>query len=148
MAEDPDVVAQELARVVLSISDELWRAFAETDSIRLAGLPRDVIRVIVQTPGLTLVDIAEQLGKFPSNVSTAIRDLAERGLVERIRDDKDRRLTRLYPSAATLHSVRTVYASWSQLLQGTFQALTADEVTQIHAAVPVLAKIHNRLTSG
>ncbi|WP_378143860.1 MarR family winged helix-turn-helix transcriptional regulator [Cnuibacter sp. UC19_7] len=143
-AEHEEAVG-ELTRAVLTISDHLWKAFAETDEVRLSGLSSEVIRVVVETPGVTLIQIAERLGKFPSNVSTALRDLTERGLVERVRDDTDRRVTRLYPSTTALHGVRTVYASWNRLLAEAVDTLTAAETRRLLDAVPALSKIQQHL---
>jgi DNA-binding MarR family transcriptional regulator len=136
---------EQLTRVILGISDSLWRDFAERDETRLAGLPTEVIREIIDTPGVTMHEVADRLGKFPSNISVALRELSERGLVERIRDEKDRRAVRLYPSAATLHGIRSVLTSWGSLVREAVDELNPEEAERLLDALGPLTKVRNAL---
>lgn len=145
MADHSADQIEQLTRVILGISDMLWRDFAARDETRLAGLPTEIIREIIDTPGVTMHEVADRLGKFPSNISVALRELSERGLVERIRDDRDRRVVRLYPSAATLHGIRNVLTSWASLVHGALDGLNPDETERLLAALGPLTKLRDSL---
>lgn len=51
-------------------------------------------------PGVTQHELSEQLNVSPATVAVSIRRLESAGLVERVRDDRDKRLSRLYLTEA------------------------------------------------
>ena len=62
----------------------------------------EIMRLLVRRPGLSVNEAAGELRLAPANVSTALRALEARGLLERRRDPDDGRIVRLHPTAAAL----------------------------------------------
>ena len=62
----------------------------------------EIMRLLVRRPGLSVNDTAAELRLAPANVSTALRALEARGLLERRRDPADGRVVRLHPTEAAL----------------------------------------------
>src|SRR3954452_2814561 len=59
----------------------------------------EVMRLLVRRPGMSVGDVATELGLQASNVSAAVRALVARGLLERRTDERDARIARLFPTA-------------------------------------------------
>src|ERR1700735_4847639 len=55
----------------------------------------EVMRLLTRRPGLSVNDVAREIGVRANNVSTAVKALEDRGLLEKNRDQGDGRVTRL-----------------------------------------------------
>jgi len=82
----------------------------------------EIMRLLVRRPGLSVNEAAGELRLAPANVSTALRALEARGLLERRRDPGDGRIVRLHPTAAALAHRAEQERAWGDALA---QALTA-----------------------
>ncbi len=106
-----------------------------------AGLPYselEVMRLLVRQPGLSVSEVASALELQSSNVSTAMRSLVARGLIERRRDEHDGRVTRLYPThKAIAHRDRQEIA-WGERLARRLAQLPDAERERVLAAAPAL----------
>lgn len=71
------------------------------------------MRLLVRRPGLNVNDTASALHLQPANVSTALRALEARGLLERRRDPDDGRVVRLYPTSDALAHRQEQEIAWS-----------------------------------
>ncbi|MBC8091908.1 MAG: MarR family transcriptional regulator, partial [Pseudonocardia sp.] len=90
-----------IAAAIHVLSRTLRRAAAVQVGLDpLPGSEFDVVQHIGGHPGSTVSDVARDLGMQTSNVSTAVRHLAARDLVDRVPDAHDQRRIRLWPSAA------------------------------------------------
>jgi DNA-binding MarR family transcriptional regulator len=90
--------------------------------------PQDagLLRTLEANPGLTQIEISALFGVLPSRLVLLIDGLEAKGLVERRRDDADRRLIRLYPTAAGAAAARRVAALTLAMESELFRALPPD----------------------
>jgi DNA-binding MarR family transcriptional regulator len=69
-----------------------------------------ILRLLASSPGISQQRLAEVLGMLPSRVVAFIDQLESDGLVERSRDDADRRRNSLALTAAGTAALRTIAA--------------------------------------
>lgn len=119
---------------------------AELDPLPPSEL--EVIRLLVDRPGLNLGEVAEELNLQPSNASATVRMLVARGLVERRDDESDGRVTRLFPTSEASRTRRIREREWGRRLERHMSELSSDDVRCLLAAVPALRALAARLTPG
>lgn len=146
-AGDDRTAARELAVVLHDLGWLLPRTIGLAAS-RQEPLPAselEVMRLLVRRPGLSVNDVARELGLQPSNASTAIRLLIARGTLERRQDHADARVARLFPTAAAYAARDRREQSWGEQLAGALSGLPATDRTRLTAAVPALRQLAARL---
>src|SRR5690349_5673011 len=90
----------ELADLVLSISREIqFRGYTSPDAVSLSIPEGTVMRYLHRHPGVPPSQIAEATGLQRTNVSSTLRTLEARGLIERRDCPEDRRGSKIYPTA-------------------------------------------------
>jgi DNA-binding MarR family transcriptional regulator len=92
-ARDLAVVLHDLAWL---LPRTIGLAAARQDPLPASEL--EVMRLLARRPGLSVNDVAHELGMQPSNASTAIRSLIARGTLQRRPDTIDGRVVRLEPT--------------------------------------------------
>jgi len=135
-----DAITQDLAVVLLDLAWLAPRTIgAERDrATLLPGTELEVMRLLVRRPALSVNQVAEALRLQPTNVSTTVRSLIERGLIERRRDEHDGRVARLYPTSRALANREDHEAAWGQALEHVLAGLAAADAKQLLAAAPAL----------
>jgi DNA-binding MarR family transcriptional regulator len=98
----------------------------------------EIMRLLVRRPGLSVNDTAAELRLAPANVSTALRALEARGLLERRRDPADGRVVRLHPTAAALAHRSDQELAWGSALAQALAALPKADARRTLAATPAL----------
>lgn len=63
---------------------------------------------IARTPGITVSELARQTGIVKSHISNTIRDLEQRGWVEKKPDDDDQRILHLYLTPSAHEQLETI----------------------------------------
>lgn len=111
----------------------------------LPGSELEVMRLLVRRPGLSVTEVAAALRLQPANVSTTVRALDGRGLVERRRDDHDGRFVRLHPTPRALGHREAQERRWSDRLDDALGRLTADDARALRAATPALRQLADAL---
>jgi DNA-binding MarR family transcriptional regulator len=86
-------------------------------------------------------DIARSLGLQSSNVSTTVRSLVDRGLLEKRADPEDRRSHRLHQTAVAQRNNRTIDEMWIRGVQSLLDGMSPDEAAQLAEAAPLLARL-------
>lgn len=137
--------AQELRDVAGALRTVVWslRRYGE----RQAGLEQlphsefDVIRTVSNHAGITVSELARRLGLQSSNVSTTVRRLVERGLVERIPDEHDRRTIRLHPTSEAAQHKKLIDAVWVEGVRRQLSQFTEDEARLLVQAAPLIRKL-------
>jgi DNA-binding MarR family transcriptional regulator len=94
----------------------------------------EIMRLLVRRPGLSVNDTAAELRLAPANVSTALRALEARGLLERRRDPADGRVVRLHPTEAALTHRSDQERAWGGALAAALNALPKAEAKRTLAA--------------
>ena len=85
-------------------------------------------------PGLSVNDTAAEFRLAPANVSTALRALEARGLLERRRDPADGRVVRLHPTEAALTHRSDQERAWGSALAQALAALPKADAKRSLAA--------------
>ncbi|HEY3775814.1 MAG TPA: MarR family transcriptional regulator [Solirubrobacteraceae bacterium] len=101
---------------------------------RLDSLPRselEIMRLLVRRPGLTVGEVARELGLQRTNASTGIRALVRRGLLASERDALDGRVARLTPTALAIRYRDLREQAWAVALEERLMAVGAEERARI-----------------
>lgn len=94
----------------------------------------EVLAQIGSRPGSSVSEIARALRLQTSNVSTAVRGLVARGLVDRTTDPDDQRRTLLHPSPAAVRHRRMLDDAWAGLLADLLRDLPPGDADALRAA--------------
>jgi DNA-binding MarR family transcriptional regulator len=105
----------------------------------------EVMRLLVRRPGLSVNEVARELGLQAANVSTAIRALVARGLLERRRDQDDRRVVRLTATDRALAHRERQEGAWGEALRGALDGLEQDAAARLLEAAPALRELATNL---
>ena len=138
----------------MALHDLVWllprtldpQAEAELDPLSPSEL--EVMRLLVRRPGLSVGDVARELGLRPSNASAAIRGLLARGLLQRRVDGADARIARLEPTARAQAIRRQREEAWGKLLRAQLARLPAEDVASLLAAIEPLRTLVTELSAG
>ena len=115
-------------------------AQAEQDPA-LDSLPRselEIMRLLVRRPGLTVGEVARELGLQRTNASTGIRALVRRGLLSSERDPLDGRVSRLEPTPLAIRHRDLRERAWAAALKQRLGALAEEERARIMACAEPL----------
>jgi len=105
----------------------------------------EVMRLLTRRPGLSVNDVARELGMRPSNVSAAVRSLVARGTLRRRPDAADGRVVRLDPTREALAARDRREDAWGGVLDEVLGVLGRTERAHLVAALPALQLLAERL---
>jgi len=111
-------------------------------------LPRselEVMRLLAQRPGLSVNEVAADLGIRPPNVSAAISSLVARGQLERREDPADGRVVRLYPTRSAMRIRAAQERAWGSALDVVLDELDPRDREQLEDAGGALAGLAQAL---
>jgi DNA-binding MarR family transcriptional regulator len=108
----------------------------------------EVMRLLVRRPGLTVGEVARELGLQRTNASAAVRTLTGRGLLERHGDPSDGRVARLTPTRRAIENRDRREAAWGQALSRRLDELEPGAAAQVIACAGPLRVLADRLTAG
>ena len=151
MARQPPIGPSRELAVVLH--DLVWlfpRTIDLGAEVGLEPLPPselEVMRLVVRQPGLSVGDVARELGLQPSNASAAVRALVVRGLLHRRPDERDGRISRLTPTPRAEAIRRQREAAWGELLRARLTRVPREDAAQLLAAVGALRSLAADLSS-
>jgi DNA-binding MarR family transcriptional regulator len=140
--------------LAVALHDVAWAlprtvdAEVEAELDPLAPSEIEVMRLLVDRPGLNLGEVAEELGLQPSNASATVRMLVARGLLERAPDESDGRVTRLFPTKEAARTGRIREHEWGRRLERHLAELSPEQVESLLAAVPALRALAAQLAPG
>jgi len=101
----------------------------------------EILRLVRREPGLRVHDVAAQLQLAPNTVSTLVQLLSAEGMVERLRDPDDGRVTRLGLLPPAEERLRRWHDLRREILAHRLSELDAGDREAVGRAVPVLEKI-------
>jgi len=127
----------EFADHVLEIAREIqFRGYASPEAVSLTPSEGTVMRYLFPHPGALPSQVAFATGLQRSNLSTVLRGLEEKGLIERIADPADGRSVRIHPTRKAIRNYATVRREWASAV-----AAAVDGEPDIEAALPLLAHV-------
>ena len=134
------IMAEDLAVPLFDLAWLLPRTIGAEGDPRwvLPASELEVMRLLVRRPGVSVNDVAAGLRLQPANVSTTVRSLEGRGLVERRRDEQDGRVVRLHPTALALEHREQQEAAWGEALARALADLPAADAARLREAAPAL----------
>lgn len=86
-----------------------------------------VLCALWEREGVTQTELGEHLAVQPATVTNALRRLERKGLVERVPDADDQRISRVFPTMEGRQRRADVEASWNQLEQASFAGIADHE---------------------
>ena len=115
----------DVADLVMSIAREIQvRGFGDARAVELSGSETNVMRFIDRNPGLGAGDVAQGTGLQRSNLSSALRSLEAKGLVERRHGEDDHRTVLLFPTSLAAQNLSVIRAEWSLMLRQAVESTT------------------------
>ncbi len=101
-----------------------------------------VLCALWENEGVTQTELAERLGVQPATVTNALKRLERKGLVKRVPDDDDQRVTRVSPSAEGRDIRGAIERQWDELEQASLAGLSDQECDQL---LGLLSKVRENL---
>jgi len=135
----------EIRDIAATVREVVWslRRFGERQS-GLDPLPHsefEVIRTVSDNPSITVSEVAKALGLQASNVSTTVRRLADRGLIERLPDEHDRRSIRLRLTARADKHKKLIESVWVDGVGDQLSRMSDDDVKLLVKAAPLFRRL-------
>jgi DNA-binding MarR family transcriptional regulator len=127
----------EFADDVLEIAREIqFRGYTSPEAVSLTPSEGTVMRYLFPHPGALPSHVAFATGLQRSNLSTVLRGLEEKGLIERVADPDDGRSVRIHPTSKAIDNYALVRGEWASAV-----AAAVDGDMDVDAALPVLASV-------
>lgn len=131
----------ELATVVARLRRVLRRAARRETADPLPPAASEVLVSVAERPGVGVNEVADELRLAPNTVSTLVRQLVDRGLLERSTDPTDRRAARLDVTPAARARLDGHRARRAETMDHALARLTPAEREVLAAAVPLLQRL-------
>jgi DNA-binding MarR family transcriptional regulator len=135
---DPLTVANELRPVLLRLSRELRR---ETEQLGITSRQATLLFLIRLSPGLSLKELAAEERISAPAVSGLVDRLEKAGLIERVRDEGDRRRVGLELTDEGERLLKRVRARRTTWLADRLKGLDDDELAAVEAAIEPLGRL-------
>jgi DNA-binding MarR family transcriptional regulator len=127
----------EFADHVLEIAREIQvRGYSSPEAVSLTPSEGTVMRHLFRHQAALPSEVAFATGLQRSNLSTVLRGLEEKGLIERVADPEDGRWVRIHPTPKAVRNYEIVRREW-----GAAVAAAADGDPAVEAALPLLARV-------
>ncbi|KAA9155283.1 MarR family transcriptional regulator [Amycolatopsis acidicola] len=130
---------RELAGVLRGLSWTIHRLVPETAGLEpLPNTELAALKQVLDTPGITVGELAGRLGMKQSNTSAAVRALTGRGLIAREGSPEDGRVTRLVPTEKSLADDELIDEVWSGTIRAAMARLEPAQIAAISSAADAL----------
>ncbi len=139
---EPETFTEELADALVGVQRLIRRRLRrDMPDPRLRGAEVELLRLVVDRPGIGISDAARELCLAGNSVSTLVNQLVRQGYLVRETHPADRRAARLLPTAAA----ETRLGEWrrrrSDLVRRQVSRLDAADREALRAAIPALRKL-------
>ncbi len=135
---DPLVVANQLRPVLLRLARELRQ---ETEQLGITSRQVTLLWLIRVNPGLSLRELAAEERISAPALSGHVDRLEKVGLIERVRDENDRRRVGLTLTEEGERLMRRVRARRTTWLADRLKGLDDDELAAVEAAIEPLGRL-------
>ncbi|MFD8738788.1 MarR family winged helix-turn-helix transcriptional regulator [Streptomyces sp. NPDC059618] len=142
MKADPENFPESLADALAGLQRLIRRRLrAGTTGPSLRGAEVDLLRLVVERPGIRVSEAAKELYLAGNSVSTLVNRLAGEGFLIRETDPADRRAARLLSTPAADARLRDWRQRRGVLVRGQVARLDAADRAALEAALPALRKL-------
>ena len=135
---DPLAVANELRPVLLRLARELRK---ETEQLGVTSRQGTLLWLIRGNPGMSLRELAAEEGISSPALSGHIDRLEKARLIERVRDEDDRRRVGLTLTDEGVRLLKRVRARRTTWLADRLRGLDDDELAAVEAAIEPLGRL-------
>jgi DNA-binding MarR family transcriptional regulator len=135
---DPLTVANQLRPVLLRLARELRK---ETEQLGITSRQVTLLWLIRLNPGLSLRELAAEEGISAPALSGHVDRLERAGLLQRVRDEDDRRRVGLTLTEEGERLLRRVRARRTTWLADRLKGLDDDELATVEAALEALGRL-------
>ena len=139
---------QILAEIENGLAHQRHKWAAQCQAHGLSMTHFHVLAVLEADGPTPMSRLADQLGVGMSNLTGIVGRMEERGIVERVHDDEDRRVVQAQLTPFGREIVRKVEATRLEHMRQLVGALTADEQHTVLGALKTLTSAHTRLHAG
>lgn len=149
MPETARDAAQNLAVVLHDLAWLLPRTVgaAAMQAEPLSPTALEVMRLLTRRPGLSVNEVARDLGVAANNISTAVGYLADQGLLDRRSDPDDARVARLFPTRKAQAARRRREKAWGSSMSQALEGLTSQQRRALIASTPLLGLLAEHLAA-
>jgi DNA-binding MarR family transcriptional regulator len=127
----------EFADHVLEIAREIqFRGYTNPEAVSLTPSEGTVMRYLFRHAGALPSEVAFATGLQRSNLSTVLRGLEAKELIERVADPQDGRMVRIHPTSKAIRNYKTVRGEWASAVAA---AVGGD--LDVEAVLPLLADV-------
>jgi DNA-binding MarR family transcriptional regulator len=149
--EPAEVADDDVQRLAQTARSAVWalRRFGEKEA-GLSRLPHseiEVLRAVEEQPGCTVSDIARVLNLQSSNVSTTVRRLVDRGLLEKRSDPSDGRSFRLHQTPVAERNNQKIDEMWADGIRSLLMGMDPEDAAKLVEAAPLLARLGSMPTN-
>jgi DNA-binding MarR family transcriptional regulator len=131
----------EFADLVLIIAREIqFRGYEAREALPLSQSEGAVMRQLFRHPGSLPSEVAWATGLQRSNLSTVLRGLEQKGLIDRVPDTEDGRAVRIQPTDRAIRNLALVRREWASEV-----AEAADGADGVKVTLPLLREIADGL---
>ncbi|MFD3505458.1 MarR family winged helix-turn-helix transcriptional regulator [Streptomyces sp. NPDC058678] len=139
---EPETFTEELADALVGVQRLIRRRLRrDMPDPRLRGAEVELLRLVVERPGIGISDAAKELCLASNSVSTLVNQLAGQGYLIRETHPADRRAARLLPTAAAGARLGEWRERRADLVRREVSRLDAADRDALHAAIPALRKL-------
>ena len=135
---DPLTVANELRPVLLRLARELRK---ETEQLGITSRQGTLLWLVRHNPGMSLRQLATEEGISAPALSGHVDRLEKAGLLERVRDEGDRRRVGLMLTGEGERLLKRIRARRTTWLTERLRGLEQDEIAAIEAAIEPLGRL-------
>jgi len=135
---------EELEAIAVSFQDTviaLRRVARRAARLNLPELPSsesELLSLVEESKGIGVSEAARMLQVSPNTVSTLIKSLIARGLLERLSDPSDRRAALLHLTNSGTSRIGQIRRRRAQVLTKAMRALDDDERLALETAIPAM----------
>lgn len=117
------------------------RRVARRNLPELPGSERELLNLVFENRGIGVNEAARRLLVSPNTVSTLVRALKRKGLIERLSDPSDRRVAILHPTPAGMARREKAARLRTESMVGAMLALDDEDRQVLLGAIPAMQRL-------
>lgn len=135
---------EQVADRLLDVFPLIKRKFMPMQSLHCDGLHRThfmILRMLQEKGRIRPTDLAREMGIQKSNITPLLKKILERQLAEKRRDETDKRVMYIHLTEAGGHFLEIQHGRFHESVAARLQALEADDLDTLAAAVRSLEEV-------